>query len=265
MSRWAMGLEYDGHAFQGWQTQPHGQTVQDVLERAISWIADQRVSVTAAGRTDAGVHATSQIVHFDTSVERPADAWVRGVNSGLPDAVAVCWAQPVSDHFHARFSATGRRYRYILLNRPQRPGLWHGRTGWDHCPLDVERMEAAANHLLGEHDFSAFRAAECQARSPVRTVIKASVSRKGDWVLFDFAANAFLHHMVRNLVGSLVYVGRGRKPVDWLAELIEARDRHAAAPTFSAAGLYLAGVDYEERFGLPKTTRLPAPPAEGSF
>lgn len=249
--RIALGIEYDGSAFHGWQIQPGGGTVQDAVQTALAKIAGTPVDVVCAGRTDAGVHATGQVVHFDAPVERPLTAWVRGVNSFLPPGVAVHWAQPVADDFHARFSAFGRRYRYLLINRPQRTGVWHGRAGWYHHPLDVAAMQRAADLLLGEHDFSAFRAADCQAKSPVKTVRKASVQRAGELIVFDFEAGAFLHHMVRNLVGSLVYVGQGKHEPEWITELLATRDRSLAAPTFSAAGLYLAGVDYEAHWGLP--------------
>lgn len=250
--RIALGVEYDGGAFRGWQIQPGGGTVQDALQAALAQIAGEPIDVVCAGRTDAGVHATGQVVHFDTALKRPLSAWVRGVNTFLPEAVAVRWAQPVPDGFHARFSAFGRRYRYLLLNRPERPGVAHGRVGWTHRPLDVERMQAAAACLLGEHDFSAFRAADCQAKTPVKTMRRADVRREGELVVFDFAASAFLHHMVRNLVGSLVYIGQGRESPGWMAELLQAADRRLAAPTFSAAGLYLIGVDYEAHWGLPE-------------
>lgn len=250
--RIALGIEYDGNAFCGWQTQPGGGSVQDAVEAALAQIAGVPVDVVCAGRTDAGVHATAQVVHFDTQVDRPLTAWVRGVNTFLPAAVSVGWAQPVEGDFHARFSAFGRRYRYLLLNRAQRPGVGHGRLGWDHHPLDVERMQQAAAQLIGEHDFSAFRAAGCQAKTPVKTMREASVFRAGDMIVFDFEASAFLHHMVRNLVGSLVYIGRGRHPVEWMGELLTMKDRQRAAPTFSADGLYLVGVRYEARWGLPE-------------
>jgi tRNA pseudouridine38-40 synthase len=249
--RIALGVEYDGGAWRGWQTQPGGGTVQDALEAALSRIAGAPIAVVCAGRTDAGVHAAGQVVHFDTQAARPLTAWVRGANSFLPPAVAVRWAQPVGDAFHARFSAYGRCYRYLLLNRPQRPGVWHGRAGWHHRPLDEARMQRAADLLLGEHDFSAFRAADCQARTPVKTMRHAEVRRVGEMLVFDFEAGAFLHHMVRNLVGSLVYIGQGKHPPEWIGELLAARDRTLAAPTFAAAGLYLVGVRYEECWGLP--------------
>lgn len=246
----ALGIEYDGSAFHGWQSQPDGNTVQDVLEAALTVVADRPTRVICAGRTDAGVHALCQIVHFDTDAQRPETAWVRGVNANLPDSVAVRWAQAVPDDFHARFSAQARRYRYVLLNRPQRPALWIRHAGWHHQALDADAMAAAAQHWLGEHDFSAFRAAECQAKSPIKTLYQADVRRQGDWLVFDFHANAFLHHMVRNLVGTLVYVGKGAHAPDWAAEVLASRSRDVAAPTFSPAGLYFAGVDYDPAFGL---------------
>ncbi len=260
--RIALGVEYDGSAFHGWQVQPGGGTVQDALQAALREIAGVPVDVVCAGRTDAGVHATGQVVHFDAPVERPLSAWMRGVNTFLPPAVAVRWARPVADDFHARFAAFGRRYRYLLLNRPQRPGVWHGRAGWYHHALDAAAMQQAADHFVGEHDFSAFRAAECQAKSPVKTLRRAEVRRVGDLVVFDFEASAFLHHMVRNMVGSLVYVGQGKHAPGWIAELLGERDRRRAAPTFAAAGLYLVGVDYEAHWGLPggDETSLPGVP-----
>ncbi|HTJ95937.1 MAG TPA: tRNA pseudouridine(38-40) synthase TruA [Rhodocyclaceae bacterium] len=248
--RIALGVEYDGSAFYGWQSQAGGNTVQDALEAALSVVAAEPIRVACAGRTDAGVHALCQVAHFDTEVQRPDTAWVRGVNANLPPTVAVRWAQPVDDEFHARFSAQGRRYRYALLNRPQRPSLWTNYAGWHHMPLDADAMAQAARYLLGEHDFSAFRAAECQAKSPIKTLHQADVQRHGDWLIFDFHANAFLHHMVRNLIGTLVYVGKGAHPPEWAAEVLASRSRTVAAPTFSAAGLYFAGVDYDPRFGL---------------
>jgi tRNA pseudouridine38-40 synthase len=243
--RIALGVEYEGSDFCGWQSQASGGAVQDALESALSMVADAPTRAVCAGRTDAGVHAIGQVVHFDTDSVRPDTAWVRGVNTHLPPSVAVRWAKPVSDDFHARFSARGRRYRYLLLNRAERPGLMARRVGWFHRPLDAEAMLAAASLLLGEHDFSAFRAAECQAKSPVKTLRRADVARQGDLLVFDFEASAFLHHMVRNIVGALVYVGKGAHPPAWLGEILAGRDRARAAPTFEACGLYFAGVDYD--------------------
>jgi tRNA pseudouridine38-40 synthase len=253
--RIALGVEYDGSRFCGWQTQPEGCAVQDALERALADIAGVPVATTCAGRTDAGVHALAQVVHFDTAAERPAAAWVRGVNAVLPPACAVTWSQAVAEDFHARYSAVSRSYRYVLLNHPVRPAAEYARVGWFHVPLDLEPMQRAARLLLGEHDFSAFRSSECQARTPVRTLTKLDVERRGDHVVFDFCANAFLRHMVRNIVGCLVYVGKGKYPPEWVGELLEGRDRTRAAPTFEAAGLYLSQVTYEARWGLPAPPR----------
>ena len=249
--RIALGLEYFGHRFRGWQSQAGGGTVQDALESALGRIAAAPVATLCAGRTDAGVHATQQVVHFDVEVDRPLTAWVRGVNAHLPEGVAVRWALPVSDEFHARFSARGRRYRYLLLNRAQRPGLWQGRVGWYHGPLDLAAMQAACRRFLGEHDFSAFRAAECQARSPVKHMTRAEVRCAGPVFVFDFEASAFLHHMVRNLVGTLVHIGKGAQPAAWVDELLQMQDRRLAAPTFSPDGLYFRGPVYEPHWGLP--------------
>ena len=243
--RIALGLEYEGSGFCGWQSQAGGGAVQNAVESALSAVADAPTRVVCAGRTDAGVHALAQVVHFDTEAVRPDTAWVRGVNAHLPASVAVRWAQPVANDFHARFSARGRRYRYLLLNRAERPGLMARRVGWFHRPLDVDAIAAATGLLLGEHDFSAFRAVGCQARSPVKVLRRADVTRHGDLLVFDFEASAFLHHMVRNLVGALVYVGKGAHPPDWLGEILAGRDRARAAHTFEASGLYLAGVDYD--------------------
>jgi len=256
--RMALGIEYDGSGFCGWQTQPGGCAVQDRLEQACAGIAGVPVKTICAGRTDAGVHALGQVVHFDCTVDRPLTAWVRGVNALLPSSMEVTWAHPVSDDFHARFSAQARCYRYVLLNGPVRPAADHGRVGWFHLPLDVARMRVAAACLVGEHDFSAFRAAECQARSPVKMLHEVSIESSGPYVIFGFRANAFLHHMVRNIVGCLVSVGKGRQAAQWLAQVLESRDRAQAAPTFEASGLYLARVDYDGHWGLPEP-RLGAP------
>jgi tRNA pseudouridine38-40 synthase len=249
--RIALGLEYDGSRFTGWQTQPGGTAVQDAVEHALHEFVGTQVATICAGRTDAGVHATYQVVHFDVAVERPLEAWVRGVNAHLPSAVAVRWSRQVREDFHARFSATGRRYDYWLLNDPVRSPLAHTRVGWVFRPLDEAAMHVAAQRLLGEHDFTSFRAAECQARSPVRELRQCDVQRFGRLIRIRVAANAFLHHMVRNLVGTLVYVGLGRQEVDWPAQVLAARDRAQAAPTFAAEGLYLTHVQYDPAFDLP--------------
>jgi tRNA pseudouridine38-40 synthase len=254
-SRHALALEYDGRGFCGFQSQPSGCSVQDALERALAAIAGVPVRIAAAGRTDAGVHATSQIVHFDAAVERPASAWVRGVNANLPASAAVLWCAPVPGAFHARFSATARRYTYLLLNRPQRPGLLSGRVGWHYAPLDVDAMREASRCLLGTHDFSSFRASLCQAKSPVRTLRTLDIARRGSSIRFDFVADAFLHHMIRNVVGALIDVGAGKARPAWLADLLAAADRTQGAPTFAADGLYFRGAEYDERFGLPDTVR----------
>jgi tRNA pseudouridine38-40 synthase len=254
--RIALGLEYEGGAFCGWQTQPSRCGAQDALESALSSIAQAPIATVCAGRTDAGVHALAQIVHFDTEADRPIDAWVRGANASLPGGIAVLWAEPVSPEFHARYSAIARRYSYFLLNRPQRPALLAGRVGWFHRELSVTAMRAAAKELVGTHDFSTFRSAECQARNPVRTIHSIDIERDGALLRFDFSANAFLHHMVRNLMGALVHVGCGRNGPQWIAEILGRRDRALAAPTFAASGLYLAAVEYEPRWGLPAARDL---------
>ena len=253
--RIALGLEYAGTPFDGWQSQTSRRGVQDALERALAAIAGAPVRVHAAGRTDAGVHATSQIAHFDTAAARPDTAWVRGANAFLPPAVAVLWARPVDGAFHARYEATARHYTYVLMPRPVRAALLAGRVGWYHRPLDVAAMREAARMLVGTHDFSSFRAAECQARSPVKTLSSVAVEADGDCIRLDFSADAFLHHMIRNVVGTLVHVGAGKAPPAWVAELVAARDRTRAAPTFAADGLYLTGADYDATWGLPPTRR----------
>jgi len=251
--RIALGLEYDGAPFHGWQSQADGNGVQDALERALTEVAGTRVAAVAAGRTDAGVHATMQVAHFDCPVARPESAWVRGVNSSLPESIAVRWSLEVPEEFHARFSATGRHYTYLLLDRAVRPALLAQRVGWYHRPLAVEAMRRAAEALIGKHDFSAFRAAECQARSPLKTLDRIEIAREDDMIRFDLHADAFLQHMVRNIVGALVYVGSGRQPASWVREVLEGRDRTRGAPTFSAAGLYLTGIDYPAHWNLPST------------
>lgn len=253
--RIALGLEYAGTAFTGWQSQLDGRGAQDALERALAAIAGTSVRVAAAGRTDAGVHAVSQIVHFDTTAVRPEAAWVRGSNAHLPAAIAVLWARPVVEEFHARFAAYQRHYTYVLLDRPVRPALAASRVGWYHRPLDVPAMREAARALLGTHDFSAFRAALCQAKSPIKTLATADVARIGPYVRFDFSANAFLHHMIRNIVGALIRVGAGRAPSSLVAELLVQRDRTRAPATFAPDGLYFTGADYDPVWMLPSTRR----------
>ena len=253
MKRIAIGIQYDGAPWQGWQTQPHGLTVQDALQAAIRKFALQDIPVQCAGRTDTGVHAIGQVAHFDTGVERTVQSWVRGVNSFLPTSIALQWAQEVEPDFHARFSAIGRTYHYYLYNHPVRSPLLNGRAGWAFRPLDAARMRHAAQQLVGRHDFSAFRAAQCQASSPVRDMRSLSVEQNGDLLRFTLTANAFLHHMVRNIVGSLIAVGSGAQPLDWIAELLASGDRTLAAPTFMPDGLYLANIDYGPNWTLPVT------------
>lgn len=253
--RLALALEYDGRQFCGWQSQPGCCGVQDKLEAALAVMAGHAVRLHAAGRTDAGVHALCQVVHFDTSTERPLSAWVRGINANLPAAVRVQWAHLVDQEFHARFSANRRSYQYLLYNHAVAPAVLAGKSGWFHAPLDVAAMQDAMRHLLGEHDFSAFRAAECQAKTPVKHMHQAQVRRYGEYLLFDFSANAFLHHQVRNMVGALVYIGKGSHGPDYMRELLLGRDRTQAPPTFSPDGLYLTGVGYPALWALPATSR----------
>lgn len=254
MSRIALGLAYDGSAWQGWQTQPHGQTVQDRFEAALGEFSGARVplATVCAGRTDTGVHAAMQIVHLDTELDRRDESWVRGVNAFLPDSIAVQWAQAVPDDFHARFSARSRTYVYLLWRGRVRPALWAGRAGWCFQPLDLDAMRLAAQALLGEHDFSSFRSAQCQARHPVRILQRLDIDERGPFVVFTLRANAFLHHMVRNLVGALLQVGQGRESATWMAQLLQARDRRLGAPTFMADGLYLCAIEYAESYELPE-------------
>ena len=248
--RIALGVEYDGTAYSGWQRLSHRRTVQGVLEQALSFIANEPITVGCAGRTDAGVHARCQVAHFDSDAER-GEGWIRGTNSNLPKDVAVRWARIVDEDFHSRYSATARSYRYTILNRAIRPALDARFTTWIRAPLDAESMHAAAQGLIGENDFSAFRTIACQSRTPMRNVHAIMVSRDGERVIVDIQANAFLHHMVRNIVGSLMLVGRGEKPRDWIAELLAGRNREVAGPTAPASGLCFLGPRYPERFGLP--------------
>jgi tRNA pseudouridine38-40 synthase len=249
--RIALGIEYDGAAHCGWQSQPNGCGVQDKLEAALTGIATEKVSLICAGRTDTGVHALAQVAHFDTTVRRPDTAWVRGVNALLPDSVAVQWAQQVDDRFHARFSAVSRTYTYVLYNHPVRPAMQTGKVGWYHAPLDVAAMRTAAQHLIGQHDFSAFRAAECQAKTSIKTINYINLVASGEYISLTLNANGFLHHMVRNIIGSLIYIGAGKQPVTWMQELLLAKDRTRSAPTFAPDGLYLVAIEYEDKWQLP--------------
>ncbi len=251
MARVALGLAYDGSPWQGWQTQPGGRTVQDTLEAALSRFLDSPAATICAGRTDTGVHAFTQVVHVDTDKLRRPESWVRGMNALLPDSIAVQWAVPVPDAFHARFSATARSYLYIVRNARVRSPMVQGRVGWVYHALQLEPMRDAARRLIGRHDFSSFRSSECQAASPVRELAGLDIQQKGEFFFFAFTANAFLHHMVRNLMGALIYIGQGRQDPQWMDELLAARDRCRAAPTFSPHGLYLAHVQYPEQFRLP--------------
>lgn len=251
--RIAIAVEYDGSVFSGWQSQHGARTVQDCVEQALSRVADHPVRVVCAGRTDAGVHACAQVIHFDTDARRRERAWVRGGNTHLPPEVALRWAREVPDTFHARFCARRRAYRYLLTSDPVRPTYLRGRVSWDYRRLDPVRMQQAAALLLGRHDFSAFRAAGCQARSPVRDLVRLDVTGDGTWFRFDAEADAFLQHMVRNLVGVLCAIGAGEREPGWAAEVLAGRDRRLGGVTAPPDGLYLARIDYPEAFGLPST------------
>ena len=252
--RWALGLAYAGSAYQGWQSQPGGLGIQDVLEAALAQFVGEPLRTLCAGRTDARVHALMQVVHFDVACEREAFSWVRGVNRYLPPDVAVHWARTVPETFHARASAISRRYAYVLWESPVRPSIDHGRVGWVFRALDASAMEAAARFLIGVHDFSSFRAAQCQAVSPVKHLMRLDIRREGAYWRFDFEANAFLHHMIRNIMGCLIAIGQGLHGPDWMDEVLQARSRAVAAPTFSPHGLYFLGPVYDPAFGLPERT-----------
>jgi tRNA pseudouridine38-40 synthase len=257
--RLALGLSYLGQAYEGWQSQASGKTVQDHLEKALAEFTGHRVSTLCAGRTDSGVHGLRQVVHFDTPVTRDLSSWVRGTNAYLPTDIAVQWAHEVPPSFHARASALARRYTYIVLESPVRPSLEAGRVGWVYRPMQLQALQQAASHLLGEHDFSSFRAASCQALSPVKHIHRIDVQRIGRhdgsaYWRFDFEANAFLHHMIRNLMGCFITIGQGLKTPEWMHEVLQARSRKEAAPTFSPDGLYFAGPVYAPAWGLPEHT-----------
>ncbi|WP_395699819.1 tRNA pseudouridine(38-40) synthase TruA [Aquabacterium sp.] len=252
--RIALGIAYRGSGYLGWQSQPGGRTVQDQLEQALSAFAARPISTMCAGRTDTGVHGLNQVVHLDSPVEREPFSWVRGTNRYLPPDIAVQWAQPVVPGFHARNSARSRRYRYLLLESALRPALEAGQVGWVFRPLEASAMQEAARALIGEHDFSSFRAAECQAASPVKTLYAIGITRRGAYWCFDFHGNAFLHHMIRNIMGCLVAIGSGRQPAGWMGEVLRARSRDAAAPTFMADGLYFVGPQYDAHHRIPAHT-----------
>ncbi len=249
--RIALGISYNGQAYQGWQSQSSGLTIQDKLEKALGKFTAQRVSTLCAGRTDAGVHGIMQVVHFDTLLERDTYSWVRGTNANLPRDIAVQWAMPVPDEFHCRASATSRRYAYVLYESVVRPSVDQGRVGWAFHALDPDAMRQAAQALIGEHDFTSFRASQCQALTPVKHLLDISFSKRGSYWRIEFEANAFLHHMIRNIMGCLVTIGQGKKPPEWMAEVLAARDRRAAAPTFSPDGLYFLGPRYDAKWGIP--------------
>lgn len=254
--RYALGIEYDGSEFLGWQRHHMGATVQAAVEKALSLTADRPVEVVCSGRTDTGVHAQCQVVHFDTDAERDNRAWVLGTNTRLPDSIRLLWCQPMPDDFHARYSARARRYRYSLINRPVRPALQRVYLSWERRPLDADAMHAAAQALLGENDFSAFRAAQCEAKHAMRNMQHISVTRQADQVHVELQANAFLHHMVRNIVGSLIPVGLGERPVSWLGELLRGGDRTVAGPTAPAEGLLFIGPKYPAEWALPLEATL---------
>ena len=258
--RVALCVEYDGSAYSGWQTQklPAVKTIQEELEAALSQVANHPIKLICAGRTDAGVHGSGQIVHFDTTSDRPEKAWVRGANSCLKGKICVVWAKNVSEDFHARFSAHSRRYRYVIYNHKVRPALMQGLVTHHYYDLDVERMHQAAQHLLGKHDFSAYRGASCQANTPTRTMIHLNVERYGDYIIVDVKANAFLLHMVRNIVGVLLEIGEGRREPEWSKTLLELKDRSKAGVTSLPHGLYLVAVGYPEEFNLPQVNPGPA-------
>jgi tRNA pseudouridine38-40 synthase len=262
LTRFAAGIEYDGTAYAGWQAQRGAPSIQELTEQAFSRVADQTVSLVCAGRTDAGVHAREQVAHFDSDAVRPLRGWVLGANTNLPRDISIAWITPVPAHFHARYSAEARTYRYFIYNRSVRSALMEKRAAHIHRPLDHERMRAAAGVFIGEHDFSAFRSSECQAKSTVRRLTRLAVERDGDWVAVEVTANAFLHHMVRNLVGVLVEIGRGEQAVAWAQEVLESRDRTQGGVTAPAEGLYMWSVDYPAAFGLPGTggSAMIAPP-----
>ncbi len=252
MARIALGVEYDGTPFSGWQIQEGVRTVQECVEDALSKVADHPVRVTCAGRTDAGVHATGQVVHVDSEARRDERAWVFGANANLPEEISVIWAKTVDSSFHARFAARRRRYRYVIYNRAVRPTFLAYRVTWVYRPLDESKMAEGARFLVGEHDFSSYRALGCQAKNPVRTINTLEITRRGSFVFIDVEANAFLHHMVRNIAGVLIAIGAGEKPPNWANDVLGYRDRALGGVTAPPHGLYLEGVAYPDAFGLPR-------------
>jgi len=257
IQRIAFCVRYDGARYHGWQNQEGLQTIQGALEKALSFVADHPVAIVGAGRTDAGVHASGQVAHFDTQANRDDHAWVFGANSNLPSDISVVWAKHVWQNFHARYSALTRRYRYIIYNHEIRPGILRHAVGWYYRLLDEARMKEAGQYLLGEHDFSAFRGSECESHSPMREVFEVDVVRYRRMVVIDVCANAFLLHMVRNIVGVLVAIGSGERPPEWAKEVLESRDRRRAGVTFQSHGLYLVEVKYPEEFDLPSAPTGP--------
>ena len=252
--RIALGITYNGQPYQGWQSQSTGLTIQDKLEKALKEFTTQKVTTLCAGRTDAGVHGLMQVVHFDTELNRDMASWVRGTNRYLPDDISVQWAHEVPSEFHARGSALSRRYAYIVLESPVRPSLEFGRAGWVYRSLDDTAMRQASRYLLGEHDFTSFRASSCQALSPIKTMMRVDIHKHGPYWRFEFEGNAFLHHMIRNIMGCMVTIGQGFESPEWMAQVIQSKRRDAAAPTFSPDGLYFQGPVYDAKWGLPTST-----------
>jgi len=252
MTRIAFGLEYCGTQYFGWQQQAVSPTIQECVERALTKVANQGIKVHCAGRTDTGVHATQQVIHIETDVRRVTHSWLFGANSNLPKDISMLWSKEVPDDFHARFSAIGRTYRYIILNRPTRSGLNNATVTWECRALDEKRMQEAASHLQGEHDFTSYRALACQARNPVRDVRRLEIKRQGDYIILDIEANAFLQHMVRNIAGVLITIGMGKESTTWTKQILDARDRTLGGITAPSEGLYLIGIEYPEKFEIPK-------------
>ncbi len=254
--RLALGVEYDGSGYSGWQSQPRQKTIQGVVEKALSRVANHPVRIACAGRTDTGVHASGQVIHFDTEAQRSRRSWVFGANANLPKDVVILWARVVPDSFHARFAALRRCYRYVIFNRVVRPTFLARRVTWEYRPLNEQRMQEAASYLVGKHDFNAYRAVACQAASPVRTVYRLDVSRQGEMFYIDIEANAFLHHMVRNIAGVLLTIGSGEQSPDWAQEVLETRDRRMGGVTAAPCGLYLVRVCYPEQYDIPSSPAL---------